>query len=148
MVQTTRPSSFLSVISCGRSAEAWPIEVGWGFGAGEVRTMLLQPAAGWSLEAWDKGCEADHRVGLEHLLQQGKPALDACLILNAALGQSNVHAGAPETDSLWLYKLYKSAGVEPNFRLHPMADVDLSDLHRAEDIVLRLRQEAGVAQTV
>ncbi|MFC3301295.1 hypothetical protein [Parvularcula lutaonensis] len=147
MVQSSRPSSYLSVISCGKSPDSWPIEVGWGFAAGEIRTMLLKPAGSWSLAAWNKGCEADHKIGLETLLQEGKPALDACLILNAALGQSDVYAGAPETDSLWLYKLYKAAGVEPNFRLHPMADANLQGLHRAEDVVVRLREEAGVAQT-
>lgn len=109
--------------------------------------MLLAPAPGWELGAWDKGSETTHRISLEQLLREGKQALDACLILNAALGQSEVHAGAPETDSLWLFKLYRAAGVEPNFKLHPLADADMSRVHRAVEGVARLREGAGFAQT-
>ncbi|NNU15020.1 hypothetical protein HK107_01610 [Parvularcula sp. ZS-1/3] len=109
--------------------------------------MLLKPAGSWSLEAWDKGCEAKHKLGLEMLLKEGKAPLDACLVLNAALGQSDVFAGAPETDALWLFKLYRAAQVEPNFRLHPLPEAELGDIQRAEEGVSRLRDAAQVAQT-
>lgn len=143
---STRPLIFLSVVSCGRAPDAWPIDIAWGFAAGEIRSMLLSPAAGWALDAWDKGCEKQHRIGLEDLLKEGKGPLDACLILNAALGQSEVHAGSPEMDSLWLYKLYKAAEVEPNFRLVPMA-ANFEGISRASDGIERLRAAAKVAQT-
>lgn len=116
-----RPVSFLSVVSCGYASTAWPIEVAWGFGTGPVRSMLLVPAEEWSLLAWDKHCEGGHRIALEMLVREGKKALDAALVLNAALGQSTVYAHDPKTDSLWLYKLYKSAKVDPNFQLEPSA---------------------------
>lgn len=109
--------------------------------------MLLAPAPGWELGAWDKGSEGLHKISLEQLLREGKAPLDACLILNAALGQSDVYAGSPETDSLWLFKLYRSAGVDPNFRLHPLAEADFTGVERAEDGIARLRAVAGVAQT-
>lgn len=143
---STRPLTFLSVVSCGRTSDAWPIDIAWGFAAGEIRSMLLKPAAGWSLEAWDKCSEKQHRIGLEQLLREGKAPLDACLILNAALGQSDVHAGAPETDCVWLFKLYKAAQVEPNFRLVPLP-ADFTGMGRAAEGVERLRDAAKVAQT-
>lgn len=116
-----RPVSFLSVVSCGYASTAWPIEVGWGFGTGPIRTMLLVPSEDWSLLAWDKHCEGTHKVPLEILVREGKKPLDAALVLNAALGQSTVYAGNPRSDSLWLYKLYKAAKVDPNFQLEPSA---------------------------
>ena len=137
---------FMSVISCGRTPDAWPIDIAWGGPAGEIRSMLLRPAPGWSLDAWDKRTEKDHRIGLEALLREGKSPLDACLILNAALGQMEVHAGSPEMDSLWLFKLYKSAQVEPNFRLIPLP-ADFEGISRASDGVERLRAASKVAQT-
>ncbi|MEM7739288.1 MAG: hypothetical protein AAF225_00620 [Pseudomonadota bacterium] len=85
--------------------------------------MLLVPSEDWSLLAWDKHCEGCHRLALETLVREGKKSIDAALILNAALGQSTVYAQDPKTDSLWLYKLYKSANVDPNFQIEPSAIV-------------------------
>ncbi|MEM9840052.1 MAG: hypothetical protein AAF830_12980 [Pseudomonadota bacterium] len=137
----------LSVLSCGAAPEAWPIEVAWCTKGEAVRTMLIKPTGDWGLSSWDKGCEADHRVSLEKLLSEGKAPLDACLILNAALGGSEVLSAAPETDSLWLFKLYRSAKVEPNYRL-VAANAGLpSDLPRATDKVEALRQALGFAQS-
>ncbi|MEM9811014.1 MAG: hypothetical protein AAF788_07295 [Pseudomonadota bacterium] len=79
--------------------------------------MLIKPAAGWSLKAWDKRCEGAHRIELETLLREGQAPLDAALVLNAALGQSRVYAVSPKTDSYWLFKLYKAGDVSPNFQL-------------------------------
>lgn len=143
---SVRPPIFMSVVSCGRSPDAWPIDIAWGYAEGEIRSMLLKPAAGWALDAWDKGCENQHRIGLEYLLKDGKESLDACLILNAALGQCDVYAGSPEMDSLWLFKLYKAAKVDPNFRLVPMS-ANFEGISRASDGVERLRSAAKVAQT-
>ncbi|MEM9286546.1 MAG: hypothetical protein AAGA39_11730 [Pseudomonadota bacterium] len=89
--------------------------------------MLLVPTEDWSLLAWDKHCEGGHRVALETLVREGKKPLDAALVLNAALGQSTVYAQDPKTDSLWLYKLYKAAKVDPNFQLEPSA-IDIEPL--------------------
>lgn len=109
--------------------------------------MLLRPAGGWGLDAWDKGCEALHRIGLEALLEGGKSPLDACLILNAALGQSDVFVASPETDSLWLFKLYKAAGVEPNFKLNHLGQRPIVDATRAAAGVEVLRRQFKVAQS-
>ncbi|MEM1379366.1 MAG: hypothetical protein AAGH41_01950 [Pseudomonadota bacterium] len=138
---------YLCVVSCGTTQEAWPIEIGWCFGGGEIRTMLIKPQSAWSLAAWDKGTEAQHRISVEDLLQTGKDALDACLVLNAALGGSEVQSASPEKDSLWLYKLYRVANVEPNFRIvHAPISVRDTPTRAAAGLEV-LRQESGVAQT-
>jgi hypothetical protein len=133
-----RPSAYLSVIACGETAEAWPIEVAWAFDEGPTRGMLLRPAKPWSLMGWDKTSETAHRLTLEKLLGDGKEALDACLVLNAALGQAIVHSAAPETDSYWLFKLYRAGEVEPNFTLQPLMGAPVCNA-RAQTRVEALR---------
>jgi len=109
--------------------------------------MLIKPEADWPLDCWNKSVEAEHKIGLEQLLSEGKAALDACLILNAALGKASVMSATPQNDSLWLYKLYRAADVEPNFRLVPSTH-EVSDMSaRAATRVEHLRQAAGFAQT-
>ncbi|NRA30916.1 MAG: hypothetical protein HRU11_11745 [Parvularculaceae bacterium] len=147
MTANESSAAFLAVTSCGATLEAWPIEVAWCFGAGEVRSMLIKPDGAWQLDSWDKSSESDHRIGLELLLREGKAALDACLVLNAALGQTAVVSAAPENDSLWLYKLYRAADVEPNFRLVPAEHMPSDDSLRATTRIEGLREAAGYAQT-
>lgn len=122
------------------------MELAWGFAAGDVRTMLVRPADHWPLSAWDKGLEGTYRLPLQDLLTEGKTPLDCCLILNAALGGSDVFVGSPETDSMWLFKLYKAAGVDPNFRLQPLAGAPALS-GRAEERLAQLREAAGCVQT-
>lgn len=133
-----RPA-FLAVVPSGPTAEAWPVEVGWAFAEGAVATMCIAPAPGWSLSAWDKGSESSHRIALEELLREGKTPLDACLVLNAALMQAEVFVAAPERESLFLYKLYKAAGIEPNYRLLAAEGVAAPHAGRASELVKRLR---------
>lgn len=137
----------LSVLSCGNSPDAWPIEIGWCTKGEPIRTMLIKPSGGWQLSAWDKGCEADHRVSLEALLRDGKAPLDACLILNAALGGDEVLSGAPEKDSLWLFKLYRTAEVEPNFKLVAAKTGLPRSFQRAGVKLEALRKTLGFAQS-
>jgi hypothetical protein len=146
-MQAPGSSSLLAVLSCGPEAEAWPIEVAW-LADGETRSMLIKPASTWSLCSWDKGYEGKHRLPLEQLLSEGKSALEACLVLNAALGGRTVGVATPETDCVWLYKLYKAAEVQPNFRLTGLEDPPPPKILRATDAVARLQDRAASDQTV
>lgn len=137
--------AFLYVLSCGSSPEAWPIEVAWCFGEGGIRSMCLAPAGDWRLSAWDKGHEARHQLSLETILSAGKQPLEACLVLNAALGGAAVQTAAPETDSVWLFKLYQAAETRPNYRLKKASRLGLTSISRAADGVAALRSEIGRA---
>lgn len=148
MAASSKPLSLLCVVPCGLCADAWPIEVAWGFASGEVRSMLLKPCPDWPLAAWDKSREARHRIGLEKLLHEGKSPLDACLVLNAALGQSDVASATPEEDSVWLYKLYRAAGVGPNYTLRPLEGGEPAPFVRAEQGVRALQQRVLSSQAV
>jgi hypothetical protein len=108
--------------------------------------MMIAPACDWSLSAWDKGAEGRHRLALHSLLSEGKKPLDACLVLNAALGQSTVFAAMPELESLFLFKLYKAAGVNPNYRLHGAEPRPELKPQRAAEGVEHLRKLAGAAE--
>lgn len=118
-LQAEKSSSFLGVVSCGPSAEAWPIEIAWKTGDEPARVMLIKPAPHWQLSAWEKRFESQHQISLETLIREGQEPMEACLVLNASLGRQMVRTDMPETASLWLFKLYRAAAVEPNFRLIP-----------------------------
>jgi hypothetical protein len=132
------PNSVIAVLPCGPTADAWPIEIAWRRG-GEVRSMLIRPASDWLLTSWDKGFETRHRLPLERLLSEGKSPLDACLVLNAAIGGETVGVGSPQTDCVWLFKLYKAAEVTPNFRLIGVEGVPPAGrILRARDMAMAL----------
>ncbi|MEM9234647.1 MAG: hypothetical protein AAGA69_10495, partial [Pseudomonadota bacterium] len=57
------------------------------------------------------------------LVTEGREAIEAALILNAALGDAEVYSDAPDYDSFWLFRLYDAAGVRPNYRLNDLGDL-------------------------
>ncbi|MCQ8185110.1 hypothetical protein [Parvularcula maris] len=146
-MSSERPNTLLAVLSCGPTTESWPIEVAWSSASEGIRTMLLQPASGWSLSSWDKGYEAKHKLPLEQLLSEGKPPIEACLVLNAALGGQTVGVLHPETDCVWLYKLYKAGHVEPNYRLVGVDGGDDGEVVRPAHMLEGLQEGEPRAQT-
>jgi hypothetical protein len=142
-----RPRTLLAVLSCGPTTEAWPIEVAWSSAREGIRTMLLQPAPGWSLGSWDKSYETKHKVPLERLLSEGKAPIEACLVLNAALGGQTVGVAKPETDCVWLYKLYKAADVDPNYRLVGIDAPEGGGSARPAHLLERLQGDAQRSKT-
>ena len=129
--------AFVDVEASGLGPYSWPIEVGWAIGAEPPRSVLVRPAEGWSMQAWEKSAEALHRIPPDRLLAEGRDALDVALGLNAALGACTVYSDAPDYDSFWLFRLYDAAGVRPNYRLADLADL-LTPLWRgAPDALVR-----------
>jgi hypothetical protein len=112
--------AFIDVEASGLGPYSWPIEVGWGFHGREPRAVLVRPADSWSMQAWEKGAEAMHRIDPGRLLAQGRTPHEVALGLNAALGQATVYSDAPDYDSFWLFRLYDAAGLKPNYKLHDL----------------------------
>lgn len=123
--------AFVDVEASGLGPYSWPIEVGWGFHGREPRSVLVRPADGWSMQAWEKSAESLHRIDPGQLLTGGLSAHDVALGLNAALGQATVYSDAPDYDSFWLFRLYDAAGLRPNYRLHDLSDL-LGPIWRGE----------------
>ena len=115
--------AFIDVEASGLGPYSWPIEVGWGFHGQSPRSVLIRPAEGWSMQAWEKPAESLHRIRPDRLLAEGRDPLDVALGLNAALGQATVYSDAPDYDSFWLFRLYDAAGVRPNYRLADLGDL-------------------------
>lgn len=115
--------AFIDVEASGLGPHSWPIEVGWVFETGDARSMLIKPADSWSMTAWEKPAEKLHGIHPGQLVTNGKDAIEAALILNAALGDMVVYSDAPDYDSFWLFRLYDAAGVRPNYRLNDLGDL-------------------------
>ena len=109
--------------------------------------MLICPVPDWPLHVWDKGCETQHRIPLETLLREGKQPLDACLVLNASLGGREVLSSCPEHHSVWLFKLYRAAGVEPNFRFAQAPAPNGCKVMRAREEIVALQTAVGIPQS-
>ena len=103
--------AFVDVEASGLGPYSWPIEVGWAFHGEAPRSVLIRPAEGWPMQAWEKSAESLHRIAPDQLLAEGRDALDVALGLNAALGRATVYSDAPDYDSFWLFRLYTAAGV-------------------------------------
>ena len=112
-----RQIAFIDLEASGLGPQSWPIEIGWGFVGWGPRAMLVKPADAWSMKAWEKSAEELHQISIDQLLREGKPPLEAALVLNAALGGAEVYSDAPDHDGFWLYRLYEAAGVKANFKL-------------------------------
>ena len=135
--------AFVDVEASGLGPYSWPIEVGWGFHGQPARSVLIRPAEGWPMHAWEKPAEALHGIAPDRLLAEGRDPLDVALGLNAALGQATVYSDAPDYDSFWLFRLYDAAGVRPNYRLADLGDL-LRPVWRGEpgDLVRRASERA------
>ncbi len=118
-----RQIAFIDLEASGLGPQSWPIEIGWGFLGWSPRAMLIKPADNWKMAAWEKSAEELHHISIDELLRGGKPPLEAALILNAALGGSDVYSDAPDYDGFWLYRLYEAAGVKANFKLLDIASL-------------------------
>ncbi len=116
-----RQIAFIDLEASGLGPKSWPIEVGWGFHSWPARSMLIKPATGWSLEAWEKSAEELHKLSPDQLIKDGKPPLEVALVLNAAFANADVYSDAPSFDGFWLYRLYEAAGVRANFKLLNLA---------------------------
>lgn len=121
--QANRAAAFIDVEASGLGPHSWPIEVGWVFATGEPRSMLVRPAAHWSMNAWEKSAEVLHRITPQRLITEGHSAIDTALVLNAALGGMAVYSDAPDYDSFWLFRLYDAAGIKPNYQLADLGDL-------------------------
>lgn len=115
--------AFVNIQASGRGPDSWPIEVGWAFGTGEARALLVKPAATWSMQSWAKSAEALHRISPMRLIAEGRDLLDVATMLNAGLARMHVYSDAPDYDSYWLFRLYEGAGITPSFRLHLFSDL-------------------------
>lgn len=135
--------AFVDVEASGLGPYSWPIEVGWAFHGEAPRSVLIRPAEGWPMQAWEKSAESLHRISPDRLLAEGRDALDVALGLNAALGQATVYSDAPDYDSFWLFRLYTAAGVQPNYKLADLGDL-LTPLWKGEplDLVRRASETA------
>jgi hypothetical protein len=113
----TNRFAVLDFEASGLGDNSWPIEVGWAIVGGPVRSLLIQPQADWSLEAWDPKAEAIHGIAFERLQIDGCDPRAVCEALDADLAGLPVLTDAPAYDSHWLVCLYRAADSVPPFKM-------------------------------
>ena len=104
------------------SLDGFPIEVGWAWVEPASGTIvseghLIRPASVWDVHAtWDPAAASCHRIGIDDLFRQGRPAFEVARRMNSNVRGSELFADSP-FDEHWLTLLFAAAGLEPAFRV-------------------------------
>ncbi|WP_296710901.1 hypothetical protein [Rhodoblastus sp.] len=89
----------------------WPIEVGWmREGDDKPRSMLIQPAPGWSTSEWSEDSGQVHYINPRDLERDGVDVRQVVDALQADLAGFAVVSDAPHLDQRWLSRLCEAAG--------------------------------------
>ena len=115
---TSGKMAFVDLEASSLSAASWPIEVGWVFGRGAPRSLLIRPDPSWLDAAWSREAETLHGVRRADLERDGKDARDVAEELNAALSECTVWSDAPDWDGFWLFRLFSAAKTRQLFALN------------------------------
>jgi hypothetical protein len=97
-----------------------PIEIGWAradllTGAILSEGHLIKPPADWDVRGtWDSAAAVLHRIGVGDLWRTGRPPMEIARLMNDTLSGSDLFADSP-FDEAWLYQLFDTAGVDPEF---------------------------------
>jgi DNA polymerase III subunit epsilon len=102
----------------------WPIEVGWmREGDDKPRSMLIQPAPGWSMAEWSEDSGQVHYISPRDLERDGVDVREVVDALEADLAGFTVVSDAPYLDQRWLARLCDAAGCPVPFTIEPAPDV-------------------------
>lgn len=122
--------------SLGR--RSYPIEVGVALAIGESGPILywstlIKPASAWTRSGdWDPAAERVHGIA-PHELGTGMSVQDTAQALNRACGPiGHAFCDGGEYDAMWLERLFAAAGCSPEFQLHDLTSLFVTDrtLHR------------------
>lgn len=94
---------------------SYPIEVGVCLNDRSTHCFLIQPQEDW--HHWDVEAEEIHGISRQTLLEKGVPVVEISSRLNELLNGQVVYTDAWGFDNTWLWKLYDTAKLYPNFRL-------------------------------
>ncbi|WP_336367762.1 3'-5' exonuclease [Marinobacter sp. C2H3] len=97
---------------------SYPIEVGICMPDGELHSWLICPHVLW--QDWSESAEQIHGISRARLQAEGTEVRDVAHQLNRLLPEQ-VYCDAWTFDSFWLHRLYKAAGVRPEFQLESIS---------------------------
>jgi hypothetical protein len=109
-------SSSFQVIDIEASAliDGYPIAIGVARTNGELLYALVRPEPEWlEYGRWDPNAEHLHRISLDRLKAEGRPAREIVDEINDSFSDW-LHSDAPGHDLRWLKELRDAAGVELN----------------------------------
>lgn len=102
----------------------WPIEVGWMRECDDKpRSMLIQPAPGWSMSEWSEDSAQVHYINPCDLDRDGVDVRQVIDALEADLAGFAVVSDAPHLDQRWLARLCEAAGRPLPFTIEAASTV-------------------------
>jgi hypothetical protein len=117
------------------STESYPIEVGVAIATQRdepigVWSSLIRPDKAWLAgNDWDPVAQKVHNIPAASL-NHGLSAHEVALYLNQTLGPvGHAYCDGGRYDGFWLKRLYKAAGIAPNFALWDIAGLFMFERH-------------------
>ena len=97
---------------------SYPIEVGICMPDGNLFSWLIAPHVLW--QDWSESAERIHGISRLTLEAEGSSVREVALHLNELL-PDQVFCDAWTFDSFWLHRLFRAAGVRPDFQLESIS---------------------------
>lgn len=97
---------------------SYPIEVGICMPDGTLHSWLIAPHVLW--QDWSESAERIHGISRSTLDAEGSPVREVAHHLNELLPE-HVFCDAWTFDSFWLHRLFRAAGVRPEFQLESIS---------------------------
>jgi hypothetical protein len=115
---------------------SYPIEVGVCMPDGALHSWLIQRHVLW--QDWSDAAQNIHGISRARLKEEGMLVSDVARALNRCLPEQ-VFCDAWTFDSFWLHRLYRAAGIAPEFQLESVSTLLDPD---------QVRQWSGIRQQV
>ena len=97
---------------------SYPIEVGICLPDGHLHSWLIAPHVLW--QDWSENAEQIHGISRATLEAEGAQVREVASGLNALLPEQ-VFCDAWTFDSFWLHRLFRAAGIQPQFQLESIS---------------------------
>lgn len=120
----------IDIEASGFGRNSYPIEVGYVWGGGRARCMLVAPAPGWV--HWDESAAQVHGITRAVLIDHGLSVREVAHTLNTDLAGLTAYCDGWAHDYAWLAVLFEAADMNPSFKLETvnrlLGDTQLSHL--------------------
>ena len=113
--------NILDFEASGFGVESYPIEVGYALSCGERYCTLIKPHPSW--RHWDVKAQKIHGINRDQLNDFGENVHDVCMDLNQRLSGRSLYTDGWVCDKFWLNRLFYCAGIEPQFNLHAIENI-------------------------
>lgn len=110
--------NIIDLEASGFNTESYPIEIGLVLGNGTSFEVVIKPDEKWT--HWCEQAQEVHGLSRKYLNNFGHEVRPVCEALNDICKGQTLYTDAWVWDSLWLRRLYETAGMQATFTCSPL----------------------------